>query len=295
MTVYLKKTWGFSDPCGPLQFSRQGARDNARDALQPGDLVVIVGTKGDETAPEDQGLILGLMEPSRIPVAALDYALAKSENHFDDKGNYRWPFGLELVRAWRFDAPRRPLEELTRRIEGRMGALTVVPLLSEEADAILALPRMEVPLLQPARVAARIHGHGAVGRHTAPPPSTTRSGVMHLRRAKAYTYAMKLIGAKGPAYKVGWAFDYRLRQRQFNRASLPGLGGIRYEIAFTELWDTATLAFRMEQRLLRHFSELRNDANGEVVGPLTEGTLQAEWMRIVLQLRREAAKPAASR
>jgi hypothetical protein len=61
MTVYMTKTWGFSSPSGPLQFSLRGWRDRARAELQPGDLVVIVGTMGDETAPEERGKILGLI------------------------------------------------------------------------------------------------------------------------------------------------------------------------------------------------------------------------------------------
>jgi|SRR5215470_7024149 len=30
MTVFMTKTWGFSDPCGPLQFSTEGWRTRAR-------------------------------------------------------------------------------------------------------------------------------------------------------------------------------------------------------------------------------------------------------------------------
>ncbi len=55
MTVYVTKTWGFSSPCGPLQFSQRGWRDRARAMLAPGDLGVIVGTMGDETLDEERG------------------------------------------------------------------------------------------------------------------------------------------------------------------------------------------------------------------------------------------------
>ncbi len=50
MTVYLTKARGFSDPCGPLQFSMGGWRARARAELAPDDLVIIVGTKGGPPA-----------------------------------------------------------------------------------------------------------------------------------------------------------------------------------------------------------------------------------------------------
>ncbi len=45
--IFITKVWGFSPPVGPLQFSSDGWRRNAREVLKPGDLVVLVGTKGD--------------------------------------------------------------------------------------------------------------------------------------------------------------------------------------------------------------------------------------------------------
>jgi len=54
MTVFMTKTWGFSTPCGPLQFSTEGWRAKARAALQPGDLVVTVGTKNFRTVPAER-------------------------------------------------------------------------------------------------------------------------------------------------------------------------------------------------------------------------------------------------
>jgi hypothetical protein len=48
---------------------------------------------------------------------------------------------------------------------------------------------------------------------------------MHLRRAPAYTYLMAIEGTERTAFKIGWAFDYRIRQQQFNQAALPEIGG----------------------------------------------------------------------
>src|SRR5437764_160781 len=127
MTVYMTKTWGFGVPSGPLQFSIAGWRDRARSTIQPGDLVVIVGTLGEETAPDERGKILGLMEPSTEVVSALDYDLIRGPQDLKGDGSYRWPFGLELKRAWRFSDPRISLAEVSERNFGREGVLGITP------------------------------------------------------------------------------------------------------------------------------------------------------------------------
>ena len=186
MTVYMTKTWGFSSPSGPLQFSLQGWRNRARSLLRPGDLVVIVGTMGDETAPDERGKILGLMEPTTTVVSSLDFDLARGPRDFDEHGNYRWPFGLELHRAWRFTEPRHVLSRFSKRRFSMDSAQGIVPLLPDEAEAILHLPHDPVSLRRPIRATARIEGSEAARRKAAPPPTTTRNGVMHMRRAPAF-------------------------------------------------------------------------------------------------------------
>ncbi len=62
MAVFMTKVWGFEVPAGPLQIGQEGWRDRARDLLRPGDLVVLVGTQGNQTPPDQRGKIIGLME-----------------------------------------------------------------------------------------------------------------------------------------------------------------------------------------------------------------------------------------
>lgn len=285
MTMYLTKTWGFDAPCGPLQFSLNGWRENARKVFKPGDLVVIVGTTGDETAPDERGMILGLMEPTTIIVSSLDYSLISEPKDFDENGQYRWPYGLELRNAWRFSAPRTKLSSITARNFHMDAALGIVPLEETEAQRILALPREEVSLLRPIKAAARIEGEAVARRKAAPPPTTTRVGIMHMRRAPAYTYAMLIEGGQQPACKIGWAFDCKIRERQFNQSALPALGGLRYRTVLHELWPTAQLAFRMEQALLRQFDHRRHAQNTEVVVPLTKSELESCWITYIIAAR----------
>jgi hypothetical protein len=55
MTIYMTKVWRFDEPVGPLQFSTPGWRDRVRADLKPGDLVVLVGTKTENTDENERG------------------------------------------------------------------------------------------------------------------------------------------------------------------------------------------------------------------------------------------------
>lgn len=103
MAFYLTKVWGFSVPCGPLQFSTRGWRNRAREKLSPGDLVVLVGTKEPPTTDEEQGRLLGIMEPTTNPVMSLDFPLETFPHDFTEQG-YRWPYGL--LKSTRLEASR---------------------------------------------------------------------------------------------------------------------------------------------------------------------------------------------
>jgi hypothetical protein len=282
----MKKTWGFGVPGGPLQFSTPGARDTARTVLRPGEVVVIVGTQDEPTPERQQGKILGLVEPTNIPVSSLAYSFQRRPHDFDEQGNYRWPHGLELRAAWRFLEPLTSLSEVSQRDFGRQGVLGIVAMTPAEEAGILALPRQQIDLLQPLQARARISGEEAARKRAAPPPTTMRTGVMHMRRMSAYTYAMALERGSSSAFKIGWAFNYAERQRQFNAAAMPQLGGIRYKTERFHLWETAMDAFRMEQWLLRRFDKLRHPANREIIAPLTIETLQAAWVEYLLISRR---------
>lgn len=286
MTLYLTKTWGFSVPSGPMQFSVNGWRTRAQGMLKPGDLVVIVGTKGIETLEEEQGRLLGIMEPTRHVVSSLDYGLARGPQDFNKAGDYKWPYGLELLRAWRFDDPRPLLTDLVARRFNMDAVQGIVALEADEAARILALPRSQVGLLSPIAARARVEGADAARRKAAPPPTTQRTGIMLMRRAPAFTYAMEILGAKEPAIKIGWAFDWSQRERTFNHTAMPAIGGLRYKTELHHLFDTAREAFRMEQSLLARFDQRRHPHNAEIVTPATLDDVKVAWIDYLVSLRR---------
>lgn len=281
MTVFFTKVWGFGVPVGPLQFSTEGWRDRAREVLKDGDLVVLVGTKGEPTAESNRGLLLGILEPTREPVLSLDFIQDTKPEHYDENNKYRWPFGLLNLNAWRL-LERPSLEDISSRDFYMESALGIVPFTEAEAEKILRLSREKVPLLEPVvRARARIESLETIRRRTAPPPSFTRKSVMQMRSAPAYTYAMEIVGAGTTSYKVGWAFDYRIRARHFNQSSMPQLGGLKYKPVLNHLWDTARQAFHMEQRLLTAFEQNRHSANHEIVSGISYDELLGAWLKFI--------------
>jgi len=276
-TVYMTKVWGFSTPAGPLQFASAGWRKNALSKLKPDDLVVLVGTSGQETKDEEKGRLLGIMQPTSEPVMSLDFDVRKNQNDFVD-GEYKWPFGLMNLKAWiLIDRPK--LNEISDRKFNMDSAQGIVELTSKEAELVLSLSKEQANLLEPtANAQARMERkHGAKSRG-APPPTTKRNGVMHMRRAPAYTYAMEIKGGAKNAYKIGWAFDYKKRAKQFNHASMPELGGLEYRPVHFHKWGTAKKAFKMEQKILESLNQNRHPKNNEIIIGLSALELEKVWV-----------------
>ena len=179
MAIYVTKVWGFGEPSPPLQFSLAGSRDTARAKLNEGDLVLLVGTLDEPTDPSEQGLMLGIMEPTNTPVMCLDFDLGHHSTDYNEEGNYRWPYGLLNKRAWLFDQPLTPFKTITSRNSfGSSAAQGIVKLTDVEAKKVINLARKEISLMMPVRARARIDGHEKARRHGAPPPTTTRRGSM---------------------------------------------------------------------------------------------------------------------
>src|SRR5205807_3334101 len=88
---------------------------------------------------------------------------------------------------------------------------------------------------------------------------------------------MKIEGASSMSFKIGWAFNWRRREREFNLSSLPQLGGLRYRTELKEFWRTAREAFKMEQAILQRFDHRRHPQNREVICGVPHEQLQSAW------------------
>lgn len=269
-------------------FNSKGWRDNSAQRLNSGDRVVLVGTWGDDTAPADQNRVLGMMEPSNTPVSTADFPLSPLTNarHYKPDGSYRWPFGLLNYRAWEFEdglfldavAPR------SGNPFGSAAAAGIVPLNEDEARKILAHPHHEVALLKSFASDKKLYGASEARRRGAPTPADgVRRSAMHMRRAPAYVYWFRLVSdGKVKGHKIGWAFDWEQRLKQFNSISLSSLGGIQYKQHAVQHLATARLAFSVEQQLLRFFDGKRHRDNREVLSAIRAEDIKPIWENLIV-------------
>ena len=283
MKLFLSKVRNWDVPVGPMQFSSSGWRENAFRQLLPGDRIVLAGTKSLGVPEDVKGNLLGAIEPSGEFVDTLDFIVPERSDDFTN-GKYRWPCSLMNRRAWSLP-PNIKLKDICHRKIGRISARTIVPLNVEEEERILALEWNEEELLErTVQESSRLEKKLGNRKRYSPPPTTIRSSVI-VGRGHAYTYAMKIVGASPNAFKIGWAFDYQLRARQFNHASMPSLGGVNYEPIRFELWDTVWDAYDMEQALLDRLAKWRHPVNHEIVQGLSDSELFTAWLRITDKLR----------
>lgn len=96
---------------------------------------------------------------------------------------------------------------------------------------------------------------------------------------------MKIEGTTATLFKIGWAFDFKERERDFNLSSLPRLGGLRYRAELYHLWDTARAAYKMEQTILRKFDVQRDPSNREVLFGISHDALHASWIEYLVHAR----------
>jgi hypothetical protein len=227
-----------------------------------------------------------LMEPTTEVVSSLDFPLPERSDLYRN-GVFRWPYALLNRHAWRFTEPRRLFTDFSSRSFAMDSAAGIVALEPDEADSILALPKEEVPLQESIRSLTRVEGEASARRKSSPPPSTKRTGIMQMRRAPAHTYLMELEGGTQKAFKVGWAFEYRMREREFNKVALHELGGIRYRTKLYEFWGTAREAYQMEQAILNAFDQHRHPQNHEVICDVAFEKVWEIWRdQVALRRRR---------
>lgn len=152
MRLFVKKFYGFSPSTIPvITFSQIGSRDSLLSRAKHGDRIVYVAVKSDEhVSKEEQGKILGMAEIGRDKVRTLDMIADLSvlnKKYFLPNGNFIWPEGIPMLRAWKFTPPVERLYVLDKTIVDSQATRQNAILLSEEAKAkILSLPMEEVKL-----------------------------------------------------------------------------------------------------------------------------------------------------
>ena len=147
MTLFVSSAWGF-DPerWSALGFTKEGIRNRLQAEWREGDRMLIIGTKGDETPPDQRGKLLGIVDVTRRATDSWRLVHPKLVAEHEQRGSRgKWSFGMPYRSAERFDEPLPAVEEVLPRIYsdklGMSAASGYFALSDAEEEAVLLRPR----------------------------------------------------------------------------------------------------------------------------------------------------------
>lgn len=254
--IFGTRFWGFEPVKYPfVGFSHLGSRNSLIAKSVDGDLVLVLGTKGSETAADDRGMLLGLIEFERTEAYAADLAPIGVEDDWlrDEEGAVRWPYAVPALRAWRFDPPRDVWEVLQRQLT--MAATSAFDQLSpSEVELVLALPKVEIPLPRSrAHVRReRVNSNKAVldplSRGQPGPPPSEWSAITSRTDGPTATYLFRF--GNSDIWKIGISQNPRQRLNALNFSVPFELLRQNWDIVLEQRWPSGAAAYEMEQAIL---------------------------------------------
>lgn len=285
--VFLTKVWGFSPEDYPaLGFNDVGGRNKFLRESEAGDWVVLAGTKGPPTSPENQGRLLGKVQlgTEQIDVEAVLKSIGThipADQYLD--GRYRWPFGLPMTHAYRF-VGRPDLAEVVGDylpgmhwasyaldVEKELGAdvRQRIEALPVEPAAIIEVP--EIVRQREKQVALQLNRTGPTG----PGPSETRSAVER-QCGPGAVYLLALRGGRRSVFKIGYCSDLGERLGSLNAGLVSAVTGFKWQPVLSQSFNTEQQAYAFEQRVHARLVARRVADESEIY-ETTENEIRSIW------------------
>jgi hypothetical protein len=275
--VFLTKVWGFDPETYPaLGFNSEGGRLKFLKESAPGDWVVLAGTRGAPTEPGDQGRLLGKVqlgsEEIDVEQVVRSIGTAIPDDHYNDDGRYRWPFGLPLIAAERFlDKPDLAdvLGDYLPGTQWASYALDVGGTLGPDKQLKLETLRTEVAHIidAPAIVRQRERQRALVLNQsrslTGPGPSTVRSATIRVAGI-ASVYIFQLQGGPRTAYKIGYSGDLDGRLATLNKGLVTNVTGFSWRPVMSQKFSSEKQAYAFEQILHARLRQYTVEGEQEV-------------------------------
>ena len=287
--IFLTKVWGFSPEEYPaLGFNTEGARLKFLRESDPGDWVVLAGTRAAPTRPNDQGRLLGKVQlgTEQIDVEEVLSSIGTEipEDHYKADGKYRWPFGLPMIYAERFpDLPdvANLFGDYLPGTQWASYALDLSQTLGHEAQATVEALRttpadiVDAPAIVRQRERQRALVLNRTGGLTGPGPSTTRTGSDRTSGA-ASAYLLELQGGPRKVFKVGYSTDLEGRLASLNKGLIPSVTGYSWRLTLRQAFATENQAYSFEQILHDRLRQYRIDGEQEIYS-ITQNALTSVW------------------
>jgi hypothetical protein len=279
--VWVTGMWGFEpEKTGYVGFTAEAPRNKyIRDYL-PGDLMMIIGQRGEYSEERDVGRVLGIVELEPIPIRDTD---RMSQSTYQEKcargWRDRWTYALPILRAWktRQEVKAKYVAPITcsARNARAIGSNALL-LESSEVDRLMGLPLRKVAIYgvpswiadgpdMPETAARVAVSHG-------PPPSF---GTTNVTKADGENklYIMELAGQLAAVFpkvdhhnyrvlKIGRTNDEKRRHREMNCGFPPGCE-LSWRLRNTQTFPSAADAHKAEQGLLRNLERQGYAIGGE--------------------------------
>lgn len=305
--IFATLAWGFGpDAWGAIGFSSQKVRNSLADDLRKkGGTVLTIGTMGPETVSAEQGRLLGLHKVSTLPIRTgeLVEPTLWNKHLLENGGAPKWPFGLPIISAERFDDPqpfrRQLLPRLHNEILHMKLATNYVELTPEEAAAVAEVPRTLVPKIWSTPLSAfatRRSGSPPKGPRPSPGlrtlsissgPAATYCFVLQGTALRAVTANIAPIGSSLRIYKVGFSNDPERRRRELN-TYLPDSQTLEWRLMLMQWHEDEINAWTMEQEVFSQLRRLKAEhIKGEIFSAL-EAEIVKSWHSAILSSKRPA-------
>lgn len=277
MRVFAKWFFGFDPVRWPWITFTRGGCTNLLNESSPGDVVVFVGSKGEATRQDGRGRVLGAAQFGWKKRNSLEVLNRESLGpyHFNERGEFRWPNALPILKAWGFPEKPNIIDLLGHQLPPHAQTYAVV---LDEADTekILTLEWQELAALPDPQLEEQ---HAALagfdlGRHARGPAPTNVTGTFARNADQpASTYVFRF--GKENIWKIGWAIDAQARLVEVNKhIPIEAPGQQRWEIVQNKPCASTKEAYQIEQRALGSLTQF--PIIGERV-QCPEGELQRAW------------------
>lgn len=278
--VFFTYVWGPpGNPAWPMTFASKAARSHARKVLTEGDLVFTVGTKGEPTAPQDQGRVLGVFRVSDLEVNTQDYGLPRRHENPEFDSVTRFPYALHPIAVWEITSSDSMFSELVGPLTPKhhlQAQSKVVELDDIIAEPLLGLNRQEV---QPA-LPKTDFGKGLVAQKNsklAPKHQGSYTGTFGDHDIwYVYTLVLRNAQKKALAVKVGYSNTPKARETAHNDPMAQEVTGLHWHVDAKQPTASEDVARDIEQAVLAKYAKHKLGSNGEILSGVDPLLIAAE-------------------
>ncbi|MBP1885710.1 hypothetical protein [Sinorhizobium mexicanum] len=284
--VFFTYVWGPpGNPAWPLTFATKAARSHAKKVLSEGDFVFTIGTRGDPTASEHRGKVVGVFQVSDLEVNTQDYDLPRNHARPEFDGVTRFPYALHPLAVWQITSPGTLFSSLVGPLTPNhhlQAQSKIVELDATTAAPLLTLERQQVPPTLPRTEFGR--GLVALKNSKLAPKHQGEFSGTFADHDIWFVYALVLQDGRKKvlATKVGYSFEPEQRAAAHNAPMASEVTGLRWQVFLKQATSSEDAARQIEQAVLARYAKHRLASNGEIivgVDPLMVASTIADIMR----------------